>query len=460
MSSSGVFFPVSFQGTGSKFLKYRCCCVDLHAVQSDPSQIISSMNAFIVGSPVYFYDSTGQVVRGVVEHTNRLADGTQMVAIRCDNGRIVTLPTWPIHLKHPEEGKPVTSRPADMKTLSRKMRRAFEKERKISNQQDLASSEITTSQQESDLVFADASPAAEFSVASLKHRLADKTERDQLSQSIQLSIRSIGVPCFIIIMLVGTSPALASRNTQTSILEVHSDLAIPEGDPNAAAIEQRDVKAPGYQAKEIKMDIEHATNSRLYDQERSPHVGLKEQIRVLAFALSTDEPVLIRHLEERSTIVRLSGADARGFRAGMESSLTESFFRSISSSTQRSRPPPKFWPVYPLDVHLENLSRVIKYLSSDQRKTYREERKAFIVEIAEHVQIGEAWQKQRTRNREGELEQLRVDRAKAISKKLVDLGYEQDLESIRFPDSFHQHHLVRQPRALTEKVGQHQSRYD
>ncbi|SJL04009.1 uncharacterized protein ARMOST_07366 [Armillaria ostoyae] len=90
-------------------------------------------------------------------------------------------------------------------------------------------------------------------------------------------------------------------------------------------------------------------------------------------------------------------------------------------------------------------------LTPDQHKTYREERKAFIAEIAKHVQIGEAWQKQRTRNREGELEQLRVDRAKAISKKLVDFGYEQDLESIKAPDSFHEHRLVRQPRALTEK---------
>ncbi|KAK0190696.1 hypothetical protein F5146DRAFT_564769 [Armillaria mellea] len=90
-------------------------------------------------------------------------------------------------------------------------------------------------------------------------------------------------------------------------------------------------------------------------------------------------------------------------------------------------------------------------LSSDQRKTYHEKRNAFIAEIAKHAQIGEAWQRQRICNREGELEQLRVDRAKAISKKLVDLGYEQDLESINAPDSFHEHRLVKQPRALTER---------
>ncbi|KAK0491270.1 hypothetical protein IW261DRAFT_1620664 [Armillaria novae-zelandiae] len=90
-------------------------------------------------------------------------------------------------------------------------------------------------------------------------------------------------------------------------------------------------------------------------------------------------------------------------------------------------------------------------LSSDQRKVYREERRAFIAEIAKHVQIGEAWQRQRICDREKELEQVRVDRAEAISKKLIDLGYEQDLESIKAPDSFHGHRLVRQPRALTER---------
>ncbi len=32
-----------------------------------------------VGSPVYFYDSTGQVVRGVVEYTNRMADVSKIL---------------------------------------------------------------------------------------------------------------------------------------------------------------------------------------------------------------------------------------------------------------------------------------------------------------------------------------------------------------------------------------------
>ncbi|KAK0461863.1 uncharacterized protein EV420DRAFT_1527709 [Desarmillaria tabescens] len=98
-------------------------------------------------------------------------------------------------------------------------------------------------------------------------------------------------------------------------------------------------------------------------------------------------------------------------------------------------------------------------LKSDQRKTYREERKTFIEEIEKHVKIGEAWHKRRARSREEELDQLRADRATAITKKLVDLGYEKDLESIKAPDSFQDHRLVKQPRALTEK-GWHNIRQD
>ncbi|PBK87145.1 hypothetical protein ARMGADRAFT_1085911 [Armillaria gallica] len=48
---------------------------------------------FSAGSRVFFYDSTGQLVRGVVESTSRMADGTQMVVIRRDNGGIMTLPS-------------------------------------------------------------------------------------------------------------------------------------------------------------------------------------------------------------------------------------------------------------------------------------------------------------------------------------------------------------------------------
>ncbi|KAG7439888.1 uncharacterized protein BT62DRAFT_1013337 [Guyanagaster necrorhizus] len=44
------------------------------------------------GSRVFFYASNGKLVRGVVESTNRMADGTQMVLVKRDDGGSITLP--------------------------------------------------------------------------------------------------------------------------------------------------------------------------------------------------------------------------------------------------------------------------------------------------------------------------------------------------------------------------------
>ncbi|KAK0472574.1 hypothetical protein IW261DRAFT_1596743 [Armillaria novae-zelandiae] len=51
------------------------------------------MSSFTVGSRVFFYDSSGRLAGGVVELTSTMGDGMQIVRIRCDNGRIITLPT-------------------------------------------------------------------------------------------------------------------------------------------------------------------------------------------------------------------------------------------------------------------------------------------------------------------------------------------------------------------------------
>ncbi|KAK0441468.1 uncharacterized protein EV420DRAFT_1650066 [Desarmillaria tabescens] len=50
------------------------------------------MDAFPSGSRIFFYGSKGQLVRGVVESTSRTSDGTEMVLIKCDNGKTITLP--------------------------------------------------------------------------------------------------------------------------------------------------------------------------------------------------------------------------------------------------------------------------------------------------------------------------------------------------------------------------------
>ncbi|KAK0244901.1 hypothetical protein EDD85DRAFT_946226 [Armillaria nabsnona] len=44
------------------------------------------------GLRIFFYDSTGQLVRGVVESTSWVADGTQMVIVKRDDGKTAILP--------------------------------------------------------------------------------------------------------------------------------------------------------------------------------------------------------------------------------------------------------------------------------------------------------------------------------------------------------------------------------
>ncbi|KAK0452829.1 uncharacterized protein EV420DRAFT_682784 [Desarmillaria tabescens] len=51
------------------------------------------MNKFPSGSRVFFYSSTGNLMKGVVESTTHAANGTQMITIKCDNGATLTLPS-------------------------------------------------------------------------------------------------------------------------------------------------------------------------------------------------------------------------------------------------------------------------------------------------------------------------------------------------------------------------------
>ncbi|KAK0441494.1 uncharacterized protein EV420DRAFT_1650101 [Desarmillaria tabescens] len=50
------------------------------------------MNVFLVGDRVFFYNSSGQLLKGVVESSSRMTDGTQMVLIKRDDGGTITLP--------------------------------------------------------------------------------------------------------------------------------------------------------------------------------------------------------------------------------------------------------------------------------------------------------------------------------------------------------------------------------
>ncbi|KAK0463460.1 uncharacterized protein EV420DRAFT_1638396 [Desarmillaria tabescens] len=91
-------------------------------------------------------------------------------------------------------------------------------------------------------------------------------------------------------------------------------------------------------------------------------------------------------------------------------------------------------------------------LPEDQREAYSQQQRFHVKEVLKRVKACDEWIKKQSRNREKELIRLRDERKSAIYKKLVDLGYEEDLKSIRFPDSLEEHRLVKQTRPLTEKV--------
>ncbi|KAK0227938.1 hypothetical protein IW262DRAFT_565620 [Armillaria fumosa] len=50
------------------------------------------MNSMPAGTRVFFWDTRGQIIRGVVQSTSVGADGTLMVVINSDGGRTITLP--------------------------------------------------------------------------------------------------------------------------------------------------------------------------------------------------------------------------------------------------------------------------------------------------------------------------------------------------------------------------------
>jgi len=50
------------------------------------------MNAFPAGTRVFYWLPTGETIYGTVKSSSFLEDGTQILTIREDSGRVVTLP--------------------------------------------------------------------------------------------------------------------------------------------------------------------------------------------------------------------------------------------------------------------------------------------------------------------------------------------------------------------------------
>ncbi|KAK0227986.1 hypothetical protein IW262DRAFT_1531994 [Armillaria fumosa] len=67
--------------------------VDLDWIkESSPSLTIWAMHSMPAGTHVFFWDTRGQIVCGVVKSTSVGADGTLMVVIKTDGGQTITLP--------------------------------------------------------------------------------------------------------------------------------------------------------------------------------------------------------------------------------------------------------------------------------------------------------------------------------------------------------------------------------
>ncbi|KAJ7574437.1 hypothetical protein C8J56DRAFT_472238 [Mycena floridula] len=100
----------------------------------------------------------------------------------------------------------------------------------------------------------------------------------------------------------------------------------------------------------------------------------------------------------------------------------------------------------------ETLKAAYALLTTDaERQAFVVEKKKIKDEIHEHASLCELWEESKLKNRESDIEQIKRDRAQAVEKRLEDLGYGEDLKSIRYPDSIIDHKLVKQARPLTDR---------
>ncbi|KAH9486457.1 hypothetical protein JR316_0000522 [Psilocybe cubensis] len=94
-----------------------------------------------------------------------------------------------------------------------------------------------------------------------------------------------------------------------------------------------------------------------------------------------------------------------------------------------------------------------KEIQDDESRTqYIRGKNATLDKFLKHAQRCEHWEGTQSRDRCEELEQLRKERLAAIERKLIELGWEQDVRGIKYPDSLARHKLVHRPQLLTERI--------
>ncbi|KAG6916753.1 hypothetical protein DXG01_005498 [Tephrocybe rancida] len=104
------------------------------------------------------------------------------------------------------------------------------------------------------------------------------------------------------------------------------------------------------------------------------------------------------------------------------------------------------------DHLLEMKDKAATITHDNARDTFLQKRRQLLAYILEHAASCAIWAKTQTSDRISELQQLRDERREAIIEKLVGLGYEKDIVSIRDPHSLVDHELVKKPQKLTDRV--------
>ncbi|KAH0591344.1 hypothetical protein H2248_001422 [Termitomyces sp. 'cryptogamus'] len=90
----------------------------------------------------------------------------------------------------------------------------------------------------------------------------------------------------------------------------------------------------------------------------------------------------------------------------------------------------------------------------ESRMGFIRERRECLAKVEKHADLCMEWAAGQTQDRHLQLKQLRTDRLNAIIVKLIVLGYEEDIASIKgcypFSGSLANHELVKKPQKLTE----------
>ncbi|KAK0445656.1 uncharacterized protein EV420DRAFT_1717414 [Desarmillaria tabescens] len=174
----------------------------------------------------------------------------------------------------PMKDKVVISQTGEEKAPSRKIRRALEREQKMTSQQQPAPSKVVKTK------LVQSSPegrVVEYPPPLKFERITSKTSPDIAAApgrlgNIQLGTSLNHIPFSMIYIHIAICPTLSSGNSQASLL-VHSSLALPEIDPSVAITEQQNDEASEFEAKGIIVDVEAFASGKWHNRERNRHVG-------------------------------------------------------------------------------------------------------------------------------------------------------------------------------------------